>query len=525
VRFSKRFSKREWLHSIGTATLLAVSCVAPVRAQLPQRHQPPLLEPVGNVVGSAGVPLRIDLSATDPEGGSLRFALSGAVPQGMELTDHGDGTAQVDWLPGADQVGNHDLIFSVTDDGLPPLTTGEEVVITIGPGNQPPVLEPIGNREFDSGRELTLEFAASDPDLDSLSYSLTPPPGDALLEDFGNGSARWTWLAPSDSASYELTVTVTDGGNPPLSASETIVLSPSLSNRPPVLAPIGDQHVRAGEPLLVSLSASDPDLDALAFSARGLPVGAQLHDLGGGAAELRWTPSSSQLGDFMVVVAVADDGVPAETDSEVFAIHVAEPPLPQEGSLRIQRALWGAAGQVLFAFGSGAQPGETVSVVDAGTSALLGVTRANGRGRFMVMAAPFMAPCGIRARALADESAAHEVRNAPRDCGLGTFTRIEQVRWECSHSGLRIQATRAPASGEVQVYDASSGEWLGSLLADHHTRLHGRFELPLAPSRVHLEAHSGDGTWDLGEFDVSHSDGACSPRSKPERESRRRRDR
>lgn len=516
------FSKRAWFHGLWIASLAGGICAAPARAQLPQPNHPPVLDPIEVVVGAAGVPLRIGLSATDSDGDALRFAAAGT-PTGMELTDHGDGTAQVDWLPGEDQVGNHSLVFSVSDDAMPPATASEQYVLTIGPGNRPPVLEPIGNRGFDPGVELTLEFASQDPDLDMLSYSVTPPAGDALLEDFGDGSARWTWLAPSSSASYELTVTVTDSGNPALSASETIVLSPNRTNRPPVLAPIGDQRVRAGESLLVSLSASDPDFDGLAFSGSGLPSGAEVVNLGGGAAELRWSPSSAQVGDFAVAVAVADDAVPAETDSEAFAIHVEAPPPPPpaESSLRVDRATWSAAGRVLFAFGSGAKPRETVSVVDSSTHALMGVTRADARGRFMVMAAPFVAPCGVGARSLAAQSASREVANAPRDCGRRALTRVEGVRWSCRRSELRVRATRAPASGSVDVYDASSGALLGSLSVDHHTHVHGRLKLDSPPARVRLEARSGDGLWDLGQFDVQDSGETCSPRPRRERECRR----
>jgi hypothetical protein len=504
--------QRSWFQHLWVAALVAGLHASPASAQ----NQPPVLDPIGGQVGSAGVPLRIDLSASDSDGDGLSFAIAGAVPSGMELTDLGNGAAYVEWMPGSDQVGNHELVFSVSDDAVPPASASEPVMITIGPGNQPPVLEPIGNRGFDPGVELTLEFAASDPDLDNLVYSLTPPPGDALLEDFGDGTARWTWLAPSASASYELTVTVTDSGNPPLSASETIVLSANRTNRPPVLRLIGDQRVRAGEALRVSLFANDPDAgDRLAFSATGLPGGADLVDHGGGSAELLWTPSNAQVGSFSVAVAVADDGVPAETDSEAFAIRVEAPPAPPDpptpptGSLRVDRAHWSPVGNLLFAFGSGAAPRETVSVVDANTGAVMAVTRAGARGRFMIIAAPFVAPCAVSARVLSGQSPSLPVANAPRGCSQRPLTRVELVHWKCERSELHVHAARAPASGSVDVHDARSGALLGSLPVDHNGRMHGRLKLASAPDRVRLEARSGNGAWNLGEFAVRGSGDRC----------------
>jgi hypothetical protein len=495
------------------ALLAAVSLPNGLRAQV---NQPPVLDPVGSVVGSAGIPLTISLSADDPDGGNLRFEVAGA-PAALVLTDRGDGSAECNWLPAADEVGNHSLTFTVTDDGTPPQSDSETVVVTIGPGNRPPVLSPIGNHEYEPGVHLVIELSASDPDSDDLSYSLLgAPPGDeTYLEDFGDGTGRWNWFVPEGSASYDLTFTVTDSGDPAASASETIVLSPKNTNRPPVLSPIGDRRVTAGETLLVSISASDPDVgDVLAFSALGVPGSAVFEDLGGGAARLEWTPSAAEVGTHSVVVAVADNGDPAEVASEAFTITVDAPPVAPSGDLRLDRVRWYAGSRVLYAVGSGARPRETVTLVDADSGALLGVTRANWRGRFGLAAAPFVAPCAVNARVLEEQSEDHPVSGAPRDCGQKLLTRVREVKWNCKRSELRVEAKRAPASGVIDVSDASSGAPLGSIAVDHHGNANGALKLAASPVRVRLSARSGDGAWDLGAYAVKDCNKRCTPKKK-----------
>jgi hypothetical protein len=494
--------------AIRAAILLGVALFP--RPLLAQLNQAPVLAPVETLVGSAGVPLRISLSAMDPEGGALRFEIAG-MPAGMVLTDNGDGTAECNWLPGPDQVGNHPLTFTVSDDGPPPASDSESITLTIGPGNRSPVLTPIGNRSYEPGVHLLIELEATDRDGDNLSYAVdVAPPGDVFLEDFGDGRARWNWVDPSGSDSYELTFTVTDSGFPPASASERIVLSLAGTNRPPVLSPIGDRLVRAGDPLLVSLSASDPDAaDVLAFSALGVPPGAEFADLGGRAAELRWIPGTEQVGVFELVVAVADNGVPPEVASEVFRITVEAPPVEPEGDLRLDLALWSARTRLLFASGSGAGPRETVAILDAESGALLGVGRADSEGRFFAILAPFLAPCAVRASVLEAQSAARPVERAAEECGRQLLTRVRDLEWDCERSRLRLEAERAPASGAIDVSDAATGQSLGSIPADHRGRVDGRLTLLASPARVQLSARSGAAAWELGSFDVEDFDETC----------------
>jgi hypothetical protein len=93
-------------------------------------------------------------------------------------------------------------------------------------------------------------------------------------------------------------------------------------NRAPELAPIGDQTVLEGATLVVALSATDPDGDALGFSATDLPDFGTLTDDGDGTGSIRFEPETGDAGSYDITVTVTDDGIPAKTDSETFTLTV-----------------------------------------------------------------------------------------------------------------------------------------------------------------------------------------------------------
>ena len=102
----------------------------------------------------------------------------------------------------------------------------------------------------------------------------------------------------------------------------------SAANRPPVIAPIGDQTATEGTELRMRVTATDPDGDALTYSLAGAPAGMNIDPATG---VLTWTPAEDQgPGAYRVAVRVADDGAPslsAEQSFNVTVIEVNRPPV------------------------------------------------------------------------------------------------------------------------------------------------------------------------------------------------------
>ncbi len=87
--------------------------------------------------------------------------------------------------------------------------------------NQPPVLAPIGNQTVNEGQSQAVAISASDPDGNNLSFTSTGLPAFAVLTDQGNGNATLS-INPltGDAGTYNVSVTVTDSGQPAANDSE-----------------------------------------------------------------------------------------------------------------------------------------------------------------------------------------------------------------------------------------------------------------------------------------------------------------
>jgi hypothetical protein len=282
----------------------------------------PVLHEVGNRSVDENQELSFQISASDSDGDELSFAAAD-LPSGAQLIDNGDGSALFRWTPSFAQAGNHQVRFFVTDNGSPPASDNEQIGITVGNVNRPPILDAIGDRQVNEGESLDFDVSAYDPDGDGLGFSGGDLPPGAQLTDDGVGTAHFSWTPDYGTAgNYRVIIIVTDDGVPAESDHEEIILTVGDVNRPPVLEPIGDRLLNAGETLNIVLSASDPDGEGMIFSASNLPDGASFTTQSDGKALFSWTPGYAQTGNHSVEFVVTDDGVPAQSDSETVILTV-----------------------------------------------------------------------------------------------------------------------------------------------------------------------------------------------------------
>ena len=273
-------------------------------------NQPPVLNPIGAKTVNEGQPLTFTATATDPNGNALTFS-GGNLPTGATLTPAG----AFSWTPSftQGQTTPYSVTITVTDNGSPVASDFETFTITVGNVNRPPVLAPIGAKTGTEGQPLTFTATATDPDGNALTFSAGGLPTGATLTPAG----AFSWTPTTGQAgNYNVTVTVTDTGG--LIASEIVTITVGNVNRPPVLAPIGAKTGTEGQPLTFTATATDPDGNALTFSAGGLPTGATLTPAGA----FSWTPTFAQAGTYNVTITVTDNGSPVASDFEAFTITV-----------------------------------------------------------------------------------------------------------------------------------------------------------------------------------------------------------
>ena len=274
----------------------------------------PVLDPIGNKIGYPEFELTFTAHATDVDFPvqTLTYSLDGA-PEGAVI-DPSSGVFS--WTPS--ETGEYTFTVLVND-GL--LYDFEIITVTVE-GNNPPVLDPIGDKTTNELVALTFTASASDPDEGQiLTFSLVDAPEGAVINAL-SGAFSWTPSEAQGPGEYTFDVCVSDGA---LSDCETITVTVTEVNVAPVLAPIGDKTIAELALLSFNASASDADLPAqtLVFSlADGVegevPEGAVIT----AAGAFSWTPTEAQgPGEYTFDVCVSDGVL---SDCETITVTVSE---------------------------------------------------------------------------------------------------------------------------------------------------------------------------------------------------------
>jgi hypothetical protein len=137
---------------------------------------PPTLDHIGNKRVNRGELLQFTVSATDPDPGQALTFSAGNLPPGAGFDP---ATRTFTWTPDEGQAGTYpDVLFTVTDNGSPPMNDSEAITITVTPAssNQPPNApsNPTpANGATRVGKRPTLAWTCSDPDPgDTLAYDV-----------------------------------------------------------------------------------------------------------------------------------------------------------------------------------------------------------------------------------------------------------------------------------------------------------------------------------------------------------------
>lgn len=107
------------------------------------------------------------------------------------------------------------------------------------------------------------------------------------------------WSGDLSGAANPLTFTI---------EQNTVVTATFTNNPPPVVDPIADQTVLAGQLITFEVNATDSAGETLTLTAEGLPPGASFEDNGDGTASFSWWPGVTDIGEYTITF-IATDGV------------------------------------------------------------------------------------------------------------------------------------------------------------------------------------------------------------------------
>lgn len=214
--------------------------------------------------------------------------------------------------------GSAQITVAATDSGGLSTSTEFQVTVTDAP-NQPPVLAAMPNPVVSEGKGLSLSASAKDADGDAITLTATGLPTGAAFTDNGDGTGTLRWTTDyEDAGTYVVTIQAQDAKG--ALANRDVTITVNNVNRAPEWNAISGQDVEDAKTLNLTVSASDPDGDALVLSASGLPTAATFTDNGDGTASISWKAILGSQEDYTVTLSAMDpEGLTANTS---FNIHV-----------------------------------------------------------------------------------------------------------------------------------------------------------------------------------------------------------
>jgi len=192
--------------------------------------------------------------------------------------------------------------------------------------NRAPSISMPTNRTINELTQLTVTNTATDPDIpaNALRFALVSGPTGAVV-NATNGVLTWTPSEGQGPTTVVLTVSVTDDGVPPLSATGRFAVVVNEMNVAPVFN--GTPTNRAIDELTlltVTNAATDPDIpsNTLTYALIAAPTNAAI---GTNTGVITWTPTEAQgPGTGVFTTAVTDNGAPALSSTNSFAVVVNE---------------------------------------------------------------------------------------------------------------------------------------------------------------------------------------------------------
>ena len=303
-------------------------------------NEPPSFDPTDNMRSVAentepGQAIGIPVTATDPEGDTLTYSLEGTDADAFDI-DATSGQLRTRAALDHEAKPSYSVtVVALDNDGA---SASIDVTIEVTDANDPPLFDPTDNmrsvaENTEPGQAIGIPVAATDPEGDTLTYSLEGTDADAFDIDATSGQLRTRdALDYETQSSYSVTVTAEDSEGASASIEVTISVTDEDENEPPSFDPTDNmrsvvENTEPGQAIGDPVAATDPEGDTLTYSLEG--TDADAFDIDATSGQLRTrdaldheaTPSYS-----VTVVARDSEGASDSIEVTIEVTNANEPP-------------------------------------------------------------------------------------------------------------------------------------------------------------------------------------------------------
>ena len=257
-------------------------------------------------------------TASDADGDTLTFTVTNA--PSWAAFDTATGT--LSGTPSAADVRTHENIVVAVSDGRGGTASLPAFSITVEQANVDPVISGDPATTIDAGQRYTFAPTASDPDGDTLTFTVTNAPPWAAF-DTATGTLSGT---PSDAdigIHGSIVIAVSDGFGGTASLP-VFSITVEQANGDPVIAGNPATAIDAGRRYTFVPTASDPENDTLTFSVANAPSWAAFDSTSG---TLSGIPSDADAGTDANIVITVSDGFGGTASLPAFSIIVVDTPV------------------------------------------------------------------------------------------------------------------------------------------------------------------------------------------------------
>ena len=263
----------------------------------PTTNRPPVISGTPPTTVMVGVQYAFTPTASDPDGNTLTYSITNRPSWATFDTSTGrlSGTSA--------SVGTFSNIVIGVSDGQATAQLAPFAIAVTSVANRPPTITGTPPTSVTVGTAYSFQPTASDPDGNTLTFSITNRPSWATFSTT-TGRLQGTPTSSNVGTFSNIVIGVSDGQATAQLAAFSIVVS-SAPNRPPVISGTPSTTVMSGSAYSFQPTASDPDGNPLTFSITNAPAWATFSTTTG---RLQGTPGAGNVGTYSNIVIRVSDG-------------------------------------------------------------------------------------------------------------------------------------------------------------------------------------------------------------------------